>query len=249
MRLLIVDDEPLARQRLRALLDEIGDIAVAGEAANGEEAIEQTARLRPDVVLLDIRMPGVDGIQAALQLSRQEPPPAIIFTTAYDEYALSAFDAHAVGYLLKPVRKEKLAEALKAASRFTRAQLQTLETMQAEIETPVQSPTHITARVHGNLRKIPLDSIRYFLAEHKYVTVRHLDGEVLIEEPLISLEQRFGDQFVRIHRNALVARQHIIGLDKDRQGVLRVKLEGIDEGLEVSRRHASDVRKMVRGAN
>ena len=140
LRVLIVDDEPPARERLRSLLAEIADTSVIGEAANGHEALAATHELNPDVVLLDVRMPGMDGLEAARHLTVLEEPPAVIFTTAYEQYAVQAFDAHAVGYLLKPVRKEQLAAALTRAGRLTRAQLQNLA---AGAET---RRTHIAAR-------------------------------------------------------------------------------------------------------
>src|SRR5260370_41226309 len=126
VRVIIVDDEPRARERLRSLLAEIADVEVIGEAVNGHEALRETHDLAPDVVLLDVRMPGMDGLEAARHLNVLEEPPAVIFTTAYDQYAVEAFDAHAVGYLLKPVRKEQLATSLARAGRLTRAQLQRL---------------------------------------------------------------------------------------------------------------------------
>src|SRR6202048_858091 len=112
LKVLIVDDEPPARERLRSLLTEIPDVEVVGEAVNGEQSLARTQELAPEVVLLDVRMPGMDGIEAARHLNALEEPPAVIFTTAFDEYAVNAFEAHAIGYLLKPIRKEKLATAL-----------------------------------------------------------------------------------------------------------------------------------------
>src|SRR5262252_908639 len=187
LKVLIVDDEPPARERLRGLLTEIGDVEVIGEAANGAEALSHSHDLAPDVVLLDVRMPGMDGLEAARHLNVLEEPPAVIFTTAYDQYAVEAFEAHAVGYLLKPVRKEQLAAALARAGRLTRAQLQKLAAAE------VTPRTHIAARHREGLRLIPIVDV-----PHGGVL---LVGEDLIEDSLRLLEGEFGAAFVRIHRN------------------------------------------------
>ncbi len=241
MKILIVDDEPPARLRLRSMLERLPECEVAGEAANGRAAVEMAQQHMPDVVLLDIRMPGMDGIEAAGHLARLDPPPAIVFTTAYDDYALAAFRSHAVDYLLKPVRLEQLAAAIEAARRPNRAQLQALQDSDDDSE-----PTHISARVHGNIRLIPVPEIRYFQAEHKYVTVGHPEGEVLIEDSLVHLEKRFGDRFLRIHRNALVARRYLQALEKKADGRCHVRLSGTDKTLEVSRRHLPTVRRIMK---
>src|SRR5262249_50010866 len=159
--------------------------------------------LAPDVVLLDVRMPGIDGIEAARHMNLLEQPPAVIFTTAYDEYAMKAFDAQAVGYLLKPIRKEKLAAALAHASRLTRPQLQSVGTGTESRR------SHIAIKLREGLKLIPLEDVQYFFAEQKYTTVRHLKGEDLIEDSLRALEDEFGSDFVRIHRNALVSVRHL----------------------------------------
>jgi len=242
MKILIIDDEPLARQRLRSVIDEIAIGSVAGDAGNGEQALKLCQQLQPDVVLLDIRMPGMDGIEAAHHINKLPSPPAIIFTTAYDDYAISAFETHAVDYLLKPIRKERLAEALTAAKRLTRAQL--LE-LQRNGDTHEQRQ-HISARLGGELRLIPLDDICYLQAEHKYVTVRYGQGTVLIEESLKSLEEEFPEVFLRVHRNALVSLRYIASLEKERGGGHHIKLRGIEETLEVSRRHLPNVRKVMK---
>ncbi len=235
VRVLIVDDEAPARERLRSLLTEIGDVEVAGEAANGEQALARAAEWHPDVVLLDVRMPGIDGIEAARHLNRLERPPAIIFTTAYDEYALNAFDAQAVGYLLKPIRKEKLAAALTHAGRLTRPQLQNLGGT-----TP---RTHIAVRHREGLRLIPVGEVLYFLAEQKYTTVRHLQGEDLIDDSLRALEDELASLFVRIHRNALVAIRHLEQIERSPEGYYFVQLRGCATPLQVSRRMASELRE------
>lgn len=245
MKILIVDDEPLARSRLSALLEEIGGNEVVGEAGNGQQAIAMSVSLEPDVVLLDIRMPGMDGLEAARHMAVAETPPAVIFTTAYDEHALSAFETRAVDYLLKPVRQARLEEALNGACRHTRALLNTLH---REVGAPENNTrTHICAKVRDNLQLIAIPDIYYFLAEHKYTTVRHTQGETLIEEALKSLDAEFGELFTRIHRNALVATAWISGLQKTPDGRQAIAFRDIDDRLEVSRRHLPGVRKHLRG--
>ncbi len=242
MRILVVDDEALARSRLRALLDEMGGHEVIGEAETGREALLRGDKLHPDVVLLDIRMPEMDGLEAARHFARLEHPPAIIFTTAYGDHALEAFEAHAVDYLLKPIRTERLAHALTAARQLNRSQLAMLR----EEDSGERRRTHISARVRGNIELIPVADVRYFQADQKYVLVRHAAGQVLIDESLRALEAEFGDRFVRIHRNALVARDALQGLEKLASGQCAVRLRGIEERLEVSRRHLPRVRELLR---
>ncbi|HEB57774.1 MAG TPA: response regulator transcription factor [Gammaproteobacteria bacterium] len=254
MKILIVDDEPLARSRLAALIAALPDHEVAGEAGNGLQALEQVQALEPDVVLLDIRMPGMDGIEAARHLATLETPPAVIFTTAYDDYALAAFETNALDYLLKPIRRERLAQALDSSHRLTRAQLVALRQSAtagegvnpADAERGAEARRHISARVKGGLRLVPVEEICFFHADQKYVTVGYLGGEVLIDESLKSLEEEFGERFVRIHRNALVARERIMGLEKDAAGRCCVILRDCDQRLEVSRRHLPGIRKRLR---
>jgi two-component system response regulator AlgR len=238
LRVLVVDDEPLARERLSHLVEELPAVELAGVAASGEEALLLAGRLRPEVVLLDIRMPGMDGLEAAHHLSRLPEPPAVIFTTAFEQHALAAFDAQAAGYLLKPVRADKLKEALERARRPTRAQL-------ARIAEGAAGPrTRIAVRARDGLRLIPVDDILYFVAEQKYTTLRHLAGEELIEESLKSLEEEFAERFVRVHRNSLVAVAHIEGIDRDDEGHQSVRLRG-GATLPVSRRLATEVLRRV----
>lgn len=240
MKVLIVDDEPLARRRLARLLEDIADLEVCAEAENGLEAIAMAEMHRPDLILLDIRMPGMDGLEAARHLQKSEQPPAIVFTTAFDDHALAAFDIHAVDYLLKPIRKQRLEEALSTAKRKTRAQLS------AVAQSASSSRQHLCARVRGNLLLIAIDDIYYFLADQKYVTVRHSQGETLIDETLKDLEVEFNREFVRIHRNALVAQSKIKGLLK-RQGKHFLSFLDIESDLEISRRHLPSVRKILQG--
>jgi two-component system, LytTR family, response regulator AlgR len=238
LRVLIVDDEAPARERLRSLLAELDQADVVGEAANGEQAVQRTVELVPDVVLLDVRMPGIDGIEAARHMNALEQPPAVIFTTAFDEYAMKAFEAQAVGYLLKPIRKEKLAAALAHANRLTRPQLQTLGNEAAR--------SHIAARHRDGLRLIPVDEVQFFFAEQKYTTVRHLKGEDLIEDSLRALEDELGSAFVRIHRNALVNVRYLEGIERNGDGQYCVRLRGCEAPLQVSRRMASELRERFR---
>src|SRR5918994_4107241 len=187
MKLMIVDDEPPARERLRRLLAEIEDCEVIGEADNGEQALASCGELRPDVVLLDVRMPGLSGIQIARHIDTLEDPPAVIFTTAYDQYAVEAFETEAGGHLLKPLRKEKPAHALRHAGRISPSRLVKVAES-ARIEHP---PDQICARLGEQLRLIPLAEIYYFVAHQKYVTVRHKNGESLIDESLKALSEEF----------------------------------------------------------
>lgn len=242
MKILIVDDESPARDRLRSLVDEIGGHIVVGEAANGSEALTMCGSTEPDVILLDIRMPGIDGLEAARHLSQLDNPPAVIFTTAYGDHALEAFDAKAVAYLLKPVPREKLEDALERASQVTQTQLQANDSTGAPL---CEQRSHICARVRGGLQLVPVDDIIYFQADHKYVTVKSTADEVLIEESLKSLEEEFDNRFIRIHRNALVAVQYLEGLEKTSDGRCQAKLRGCEDRLDISRRHVSNVRKRL----
>ncbi|HVW71336.1 MAG TPA: LytTR family DNA-binding domain-containing protein [Steroidobacteraceae bacterium] len=242
LKVLIVDDEPPARERLKSLLSEIPDTEVVGEAVNGQQSLDRTHELVPDVVLLDVRMPGMDGIEVARHLNALDEPPAVIFTTAFDEYAVNAFEAHAVGYLLKPIRKEKLAAALVRASRLTRPQLQKV----AAAASNGKRRTHIAARRREGLRLIPVEDVQFFLAEQKYTTVRHVSGEDLIEDSLRSLEEELGDDFVRIHRNALVSVRYLERIERSDDGQYFVRLRGCAAPLQVSRRMAGELRDRFR---
>lgn len=242
MNILIVDDEAPARARLRRVLEELDGCVVSGEAANGREALQMAASLHPDILLLDIRMPGMDGLEAAQHLQSLEQPPAVIFTTAYNDYAVQAFEAHAVDYLLKPVRRERLADALQHARLMTRLQANALQ----EASAAPGSRQRICASVRGSLQLIEVEDIRYFQADQKYVSVVTPHAEVLIEETLKALEDEFRDRFVRIHRNALVAIDYIAGLERDDEGHGRLQLSGITTTLEVSRRHIADIRRLVK---
>jgi two-component system response regulator AlgR len=241
MNVLIVDDEPPARDRLRDLLNRLPDHEPCGEAGNGAEALRLASSLNPDIVLLDIQMPGLSGLEIAQQLADLARPPAIIFTTAYHQYALEAFEAQAVAYLLKPVRRERLEQALATASRINRAQLANLAA-----EPTATSHTHIRARLGVRLELIPFVDVFYFQADLKYVTVRHRHGEALIEESLKMLEQDLGSRVVRVHRNALAMVVHVAGLEKAADGRVSLVFDDIPDQLEVSRRHLSAIRQFIK---
>lgn len=242
MKVLIADDEPLARARLRRIVEEIDDYQVAGEASDGKDALLMSGRLNPDIILLDIRMPGMDGLEAAMHLSNLENPPAIIFTTAFGEHALEAFDSQAVDYVLKPIRRDRLQEALEKAHKVNRAQLMAL----GKQDVAQRARTHISAQYSGKIELIPIENVLYFRAEQKYVTVRHTAGEVLIDESLKYLEEEFGDLLLRIHRSALVAQAHIDGLYKSAEGGWMISFRDSDDRLEISRRHVTSVRKQLK---
>jgi len=242
LRVLIVDDEPPARERLRSMLVEFGDFDVAGEAGNGEQALNQVDKLVPDIVLLDVRMPGIDGLEVARHLATMPEPPAVIFTTAFDEYALQAFDSEAIAYLLKPIRAEKLRTALAKGGRLSRPQLQ-------QVATATQAPahrSHVGVRGRDGLKLIPVEEVLCFHADQKYTTVKHLKGEDLIEDSLKTLEEEFTAHFVRIHRNALVNTRFLERIARDAGGQHFVHLRGMVEPLEVSRRMAGDLKDRFR---
>lgn len=244
MKVLIVDDEAPARTRVRQLLDDVGQHTVVGEAANGQEALDIVARDQPDVVLLDIRMPGMDGIETAQHLNKLDPSPAIVFATAYDEYAIDAFEANAIGYVLKPIRRERLEQALQQAARLKASSIKDLRTSSATTD----QRRHVCARVQGELKLIPLADVTCFVADQKYVKVVHMGGQDLIDDSLKSLEDEFSDQFVRIHRGALVSLDAVDALKKTEDGRTRVMLRDIDyaDDLIVSRRHVADVKRRLK---
>lgn len=241
MKILVVDDEKPARDRLSRMVHDMTQHELVGEAANGLEALGLAQAAEPDIVLMDIRMPGMDGIEAARHISQLDEPPAVIFTTAFADHALEAFETHAVDYLLKPVKKDRLQSAIDAASRPTRAQA----SQSSEVLSSLEPRQHICARVRGNLVLVPIDKVYYFHAEQKYVTVRHSGGEVLIEDALKSLEVEFGELFFRVHRNALVNLDFIAALKTENDAQV-LGFRDIDDTLEVSRRHLPAVRKLIK---
>ncbi|QYZ65996.1 MAG: chemotaxis protein CheY [Gammaproteobacteria bacterium (ex Lamellibrachia satsuma)] len=241
MRILLVDDEALARERLAGLIAELGaPYRVVGEAVNGEDSLKFCAQQGVDLVLMDIRMPGMDGLEAAGRLAGFETPPAVIFTTAYEEHALEAFEREAQDYLLKPVRRERLRQALERSCRITRPQRETLGQVERE-KIPQLSVTY-----RGGVLSLSLDEVIYLRADSKYIAVRHGAGEALLEDTLKSLEDRYADWLLRIHRNALVVRRRLKGLERGTDGKMQVVLIGCEERLEVSRRHLPEVRRWLK---
>jgi two-component system response regulator AlgR len=241
MKVVIVDDEPLARDRLRELLAMQPGVEVVAEAGDGHAALHACAEHDPDLVLLDIAMPGIDGLETARHLAAFEPRPAVVFCTAFDAHALSAFDAQAIDYLVKPVRPERLAAALERVRTFAAGREQVAASAQ-----PGQRRTHLCARLRGSLRLIPVEDVHYLQAEEKYVVVHHARGEDLIEESLKSLEEEFGERFVRIHRNCLVARHEILELKRTADGHVQALLRHGERPLEVSRRCVAGLREAVK---
>jgi two-component system response regulator AlgR len=244
MKLIIVDDEPLARERLRRLLTGLPGWTVAGEAGSGETALTLIGATQPDLVLLDIHMAGMDGLQLARRLAESPAPPAIIFTTAFAEHALAAFEAAAVGYLLKPIRQDRLVEALARARRPTRAQLMALAQAAAADEA-APGRGFISAHTREGQQRVPVAEVLYFLADRKYTTVHHLRGEFLIEESLDSLEQSLGGNFLRIHRKALVQTRFIEKLERSTSFQYHVRLRDVGTQLPVSHRKLPEVRKLL----
>lgn len=241
MKVVIADDEPLARERLRMLLAEQPGVQLVAEAVDGHGALHACAEHLPDLVLLDIAMPGIDGLEAARHLAAFEPRPAVVFCTAYDAHALSAFEAAAVDYLVKPVRPERLAGALERARTYV-AGRRSVE----DAPGMGKRRTHLCARMRGSLRLIPVEDVHYLQAEEKYVVVHHARGEDLLEESLKSLEEEFGDRFVRIHRNCLVARHEIVELRRAPDGHVQAVLRHGKQPLEVSRRCVAHLRETVK---
>jgi two-component system response regulator AlgR len=252
LKILLVDDEPLARSRLRELL---GDIAiqfaseVVGEAANGIAALEFIRENPVDVVLADIRMPGMDGIELAGHLGAFERPPAVIFTTAYDNYAVQAFDLNAVDYLLKPVRTQRLLTALLKIA----AAPQPEPALLADIGRKARGGgrTHLSCHERGRLLLVPVAEVLYFKADLKYVTARTVEREFLLDEALTHLEGEFADRFMRLHRAVLVAKSALAGFEKaagdDAEAYGWALLRGVPDKLPVSRRQWAPAKAAVTG--
>jgi two-component system response regulator AlgR len=245
LRVLIVDDEAPARHRLRDVLVDCADqlpVEIVGEAENGLDALNQVQQRPVDAVLLDIRMPGMDGLECAIHLNRLSAPPAIIFSTAYDAYACQAFDLNAVDYLVKPVRADRLVRAMSRAHRLNAATLDHLRAAHPKAR------VHLSVNEKGRIVLIPVADILYLRAELKYVTVRTAAREFLIEESLTRLESEFGEAFLRIHRNCLVAPSRIreIGKLPGEDDGHFLRLDGLDERLTVSRRQYSVLREKIK---
>lgn len=232
MRVLIVDDEPLARARLAALLGECQDSTVIGSVGDGEAALAAIGELQPDVLLLDINMPGLDGTALAARLAGRTRPQ-VVFCTAYENHALAAFELGAVDYLLKPVRIERLREALQRARQRLAAQ-------------PSETGGYLHGRLRGEQVRIALGEVICLLAEEKYVVVRHARGELLIEESLRQLEETYPTQLVRLHRNCLVPAPRLLGLKTCADGRVLARLAGTDFSPEASRRNLPALRKLLR---
>ncbi|HEY4542462.1 MAG TPA: LytTR family DNA-binding domain-containing protein [Noviherbaspirillum sp.] len=266
-RLLIVDDEAPARRRLKTLLQDVAASCpheLVGEAENAQQALQSISELRPDVVLLDVQMPDMNGIELARCLARQDHVPAVIFVTAFDEYAVKAFEVHAFDYLLKPVRAQRLADAVMRVASLRGNAAVGLDALAAE----QPARRHFSVQERGRVLLVPVSEVLYCKAELKYVTLRTREHEYLLEESLVSIEEELKTQFVRIHRNALVARDAIAGVERaalraeieegeretgeaaDRgeraQESWQVIVRGLDERLPISRRQWSIVKALVR---
>lgn len=241
LKMLLVDDEPLARSRLRTLLADCKapPAEVAGEAANAAQAMEHLRRQGFDGVLLDIHMPGADGLALAQVLRTLPEPPAVVFVTAYAEHAVSAFELEAVDYLTKPVRLERLEQALGRVEKSLQGRNGSGE--------PEQEVLVIQDR--GRTERVPVNEVLYFKAELKYITVRTAARSYILDGSLSDLEERHGAQFLRVHRNALVSRRAVRALEKhfdaeEGEG-WAVRLNGVEESLSVSRRQLSAVREAL----
>ena len=246
LNILIADDEAPARNRLRDLLADIENVALVAEAKNGKEAIDLALQTKPDLMLLDIRMPLMDGIEAAQHAQKLEPKPHIIFTTAFDAYAIKAFDLNAIDYLLKPIRLERLQAAINKAHALQPKQLVALKPLQ-------KIRSHLSIHERGRVLLVPIETIIYLRAELKYITVRTFEREYLIEESLTNLEAEFGERFIRLHRNCLVAPLFITGYEKrknadDEQQWVAI-LKGIPETIAISRRQQHLVREAWKPQN
>jgi two-component system response regulator AlgR len=239
----IVDDEPPARSRLKELLADCEaqfPLQLVGEASNGRDALGMLCETPAEVVLVDIRMPQMDGIELARHLNKLEQPPVIIFTTAYDSYAIQAFEQHAVDYLLKPIRLGRLFDALSRARNMVPVRTEVLRELTPEPR------ANLSAHERGRVLLIPIDQVLYLRAELKYVTVRTAEREYLIEESLVALEKEYNARFVRIHRNCLVAKDAIAGFEKggeDGESGWLLIVKGLDERLPISRRQLSVVKE------
>ncbi|KZC19956.1 MULTISPECIES: LytR/AlgR family response regulator transcription factor [Rhodanobacter] len=232
MRVLVVDDEPLARARLAALLGDCAGVEVVGNVGDGEAALAALGELQPDALLLDINMPGIDGVALAQRLAGRTRPQ-VIFCTAYEAHALKAFELGAADYLLKPVRLDRLREALQRAQRRL-------------ADAPREPAAYLYGRLRGEQVRIALDEVICLLAEEKYVVVQHRRGELLIEDSLRQLEEAYPDQLIRLHRNCLVPPPRLLGLKTLADGRVLARLDGSELNPEISRRNLPAVRKLLR---
>lgn len=247
LRVFIADDEAPARERLKALLADIAaevPTVLAGEAAHGVEALERLPQAQAQVLLLDIQMPGMTGLEVARHAACFASPPAVIFVTAHDRHAVEAFELAALDYLMKPVRAQRLAAALRKAVAAGPVEPQRLARAAGAAR------EYFSVATRNRIALVPVREVIYLKAEHKYVTLRTRTGEHLIEEPLAALEHEFGTRFVRIHRNCLVARAAIRGFERagreeDAEPHWEVLLEGLPERLPISRRQWQAVRDII----
>lgn len=246
MKVMICDDEPLARDRLTRMLARIEGVSLVGEANNGRELLLGIQLHSPDIVLTDIRMPTMDGLEAATHIANLDHPPAIVFCSAYDEYAIKAFQVQAIGYLLKPVRQNDLEDVIRQAGKVNKAQLASVrqELGSENVDEPVSARQCISVKSHRGLELIPISDIRYFKADQKYVTVRYSEGEVLVDETLKELEDELKGRFVRVHRNALVSLAHLEAVENLESGY-QVRLQGVEEKVDISRRHVAVLKKRL----
>ncbi len=236
MKYLIVDDEPLARKRLQQLLQTLQPGCKIIEAENGKQAIEQIAKTNVDMVFMDIRMPVMDGIEAAQHLSRLSMPPAIIFTTAYNEFAIKAFETQAIAYLLKPVSAQKLQQALQKANK--------VNIVQAKQLNPKTQLQHLASKVGDKIKLIDINDVIYITSEEKYLWVIHQQGKDLIDDTIKNLQEELKEDFIRVHRNALVAKKAILALVK-KNGKNYLELQK-GHKVEVSRRMLADVKACIK---
>ena len=243
MKILIADDEPLARLRLQRLVEDISsEFIVYATACNGQEAVDQCIEHRPDLALLDIRMPTMDGLQAASEITKTQPATQIVFVTAYDEHALEAFDKNAIDYLLKPVKQERLQQAIEKAARFNTHANATAKPA-SSAKTPRQ---HLCAQTHAGLKRLNVSDILFFKADNKYVLAATSNDSILLEESLKALKEEFNEHFFRIHRNALVNISAIQSISKSSDGQFHVHLKDSHETLAISRRHQAELNRLLR---
>ena len=247
LRVLIVDDEAPARRRLRELLDDCAAVlplSIVGEAGNGREALELLQTITADLVLTDIHMPDMDGLELARHLLKLPQPPVLIFTTAYHQHALQAFDVNAVDYLVKPVRMQRLLAALEKVPHLKPLSAARLD------QIPSSARRFLSVTERSRVVLVPVDEVIYLKAELKYITIRTVQREFLLEESLTKLEEEFGSRFVRVHRNCLVARDYIRGFERcvgdEGDAHWEVLLRDVAESLPVSRRQQFIVREIGR---
>ncbi|WP_462147558.1 LytR/AlgR family response regulator transcription factor [Pseudoalteromonas gelatinilytica] len=233
IKILIADDEPLARARIKRLLAANEDYIVVGEASNGEQAIALCKQLQPDLVMLDINMPKLSGLEVAAELKQFSIPPAVMFLTAHSEHALTAFELAVDGYLVKPVSEQALAKAMAQLSKLNRTQISPPEN------------NYISYQLAGVIRRINIDEVVCCIAEQKYTRVVFFKGEALVEQSLKQLEHSYSLQLLRIHRNTLVNKQHIVSLNSTLSGGHTVTMKLLEEPLAVSRRELKNVKAVM----